>query len=178
MGRITKEIAEGMAYAVTEGARMEYVKAYKKLEECVLAIAQDKVPKLITEASEKHRDYFDWVNHIYLNGFGFKSTCVTATNKVVSNHGNWSKNIEVTREDSEQITPLFHDSENKEKVYKDLLAEVERTLYMLRTTNKVRKEFPEAIPFLPKETTEVVAIPMDDLRERLSEYKNIQDGKV
>lgn len=181
MSRVTKDIAKETALKMCERVLDEVHKAEKKLSDATKVIMDMRTPTEIKNAYEKFKDYFDTADVIYLKGHGFNSDRIELVDRdtFISNTGNYSKTIEVTEAEAKILTPLLRDFQQKSKDYNDVKASVETTLNSLKTYNRVKTHFPEAYEFLPEKTSTALALPVDDIMQKLNQYagKTTEAGK-
>lgn len=170
MSRVTKDIAEEVALKMTAPIKIEVDKHKKELADAMLVVMQNRIPQVVKDAFEKHPEYFDTIERVYLQGNGFNGQEVRTSKRFISKSGNYSTTVQLNDAEHKIIWDLYRKYEEKEKEYKDLTKSIETTLYQLKTYNAVGKNFVEAVPFLPERISTALMVPIDDIREKLSQY--------
>lgn len=164
MSRITKEIAKEVAIKMTS-KKYEVIKPLQnELSSNLETFVKRRIPKVVLELYSKYPKYFEATSSFRMVGNGF-------------NHGylHTKKNVpfgsndvfEPTAEEAKILLKLVNEITDLLQEKKDLIREVEITLYNLRTYVKINSEFPEATPFLPKNISNKLIVNINDIRNKL-----------
>lgn len=167
MARITKEIATIIAVKLTVKKNELISNLENKFKDELLRMYVKDTPKEIIELQKKHPVYFKMSNRISMGGInGFSYEIFKVDSQIIlKQDNNYYTNI--SAENSKKLQKIHNELQDKIKEVKSLIRDLEILLYSLRTYAKVSEQFPEAIPFLPKEVTTALSINISDIRKRI-----------
>lgn len=164
MSRITQVIAKEVAIKMTS-KKYEVIKPLQnELSSNLETFVKRRVPKVVLELYSKYPGYFNVTSSFRMIGNGFNHSRLH-TNKDIPYVSNYV--FEPTAEESEILLKLDNKIATLLQEKKDLIREIEITLYGLRTYAKVNSEFPEATPFLPKNVSNKLIVNINDIRNKL-----------
>lgn len=164
--RITKELASSVAKNLLKKKHEEVQKLENKLKEYVYDKALKFVPKEVSEFNEKFPGYIELSRSVsFQQGwfeYRFKSFRFPEGKSLPlkSEYIDFERSIiESIASKQDQIVKLQTD-------YKKAIREVENAIFNLRTVANVKKELPEAIPFLPQPgQTTALTVRIDKIRD-------------
>ena len=170
MSRITKQIAEEVAKAMTAEKAKNVADLKGLFTKTVEEIALTKIPEAILKIIQDPNlcRYLQLTDYVHLNDYGFhyKGVCLeeaipcTQRNSVLS----------LTENEGKLLWNLEQKYKKAKKEVEDLHQEIYFTLlHTLKTYKKVQDHFPEAFEHLPKVGTPTsLAINLDALRHKIS----------
>jgi hypothetical protein len=171
MSRITKQIAENTAKAMTEVKAKEAAALKLKFQQAVANIAWDRVPQQIqniyASTIDHHKNYIVTRREFQLIGYGFDYKWVYIPESIPFK--DCENVLKLSKEEGELLWDLEKSYKKAEKVVNELKLEIQVTLCdTLRTYKKVQEHFPEAFEYLPKlSTSTALSINLDALRQKI-----------
>lgn len=168
MSVISKELAKKIATKLTEKSKNHLNSLRTDYTELVTIAYEATVPKNIMDLFIKDKTYFDDTSSISFNGHGFNYEQVTSTRRVPSNYSGYHCNLELTPKVAEKLIKAKQRWEKAAKSYKTLFDETEQALLSLKTYNNIRKELPEAAPYLPPPLSNALVVNFTSLKSRLN----------
>lgn len=164
--RITKDEAREIALKLTSKKK----RVFTDLETSFLQKIEDelmlKIPADIKKVFKSNPGYITKESYVKISGNGWNFQSFSLRNSIPSPNRNTHQFTPELKLATELMKEYNHFEELKTE-YKKLFEEVERTLYNLRTYNKIKEVFPEAAEFLPKSKETQITINLTDLRNRL-----------
>ena len=125
-------------------------------------LAKELIPKDIFECAKKHPAYFKLIDSIRIIASDCWSVQVPTSNRVPVLCVDYFR---VTKDEYEQAREIKTKIERNIQAKQQLHDRISDTLVALKTSEKVAKEFPEAIPFLDLQEKCLPALKIDDLRD-------------
>ncbi len=169
MSRITKQIAENTAKAMTAEKAKEAEALKLEFREIVRAVALKRVPEAVQALYRENefKPYLITREYFALNGHGF-SYRGAYTDQEIPWSGK-SNALELSREEGKILWELEKNYKKAEDRVLELRDEIEVALYdTLRTYKKVQEHFPEAFEYLPKlSSSTALSINLDTLRQKI-----------
>lgn len=163
MSTITKAIANEVAIKLTEKKQKEIKKLNSELNAIFYDMVVSKIPKEVLDAYKNHKEYFNRRSDMQMIGQGWNWRyisfgCELPYNKTV---------FEPNSKQSDILVKLKNTIEEKTDARNKLISEIEVALFSLRTYKRVEESFPEATPFLPEKITNVLAVNISDIRQKI-----------
>ena len=169
MSRITKQIAEDTAKAMTAEKRKAANDLKSIFEMAVSDIAWERVPDCIRDMSlaDSTKNYIVKRAECQLHGNGFEFKWVNFPSPIPFKYNESLLNL--SSAEGKVLWNLENDYKKAKQDVDNLKEEIYITLlYTLKTFKKVQDHFPEAYEFLPKtETPTSLAINLDALRHKI-----------
>lgn len=167
MSRISKEAAKSISYKLTEKSRLIVAALHEEYREMITTMYEDHTPAEIKAVKKLFPDWFCTRSEIYLNGHGFNREWITSTRPVIAN-SNDDCNLHLTAKSAAPVFKAKTKWEKADKKYKELRRETESALLALKTYNNIRKELPDAAPYLPPPMSNALVVNFDGLKKRLN----------
>ena len=125
-----------------------------------------QLPKDLVEMFRKYPNYFKTESSIHFDGHGFGFTTVPAAERVPQNkqYNAWLSLNEKLATKLSVIKKSFDKADSESKALK---RDIEAALTGLRSFAQIQKQFPEAVPYLPKSTGMELMVNLDDIRKKL-----------
>lgn len=170
MSRITKQIAEDTAKAMTAEKVKEAELLKARFKAAVTRVALKRVPEAIQALYRENefKPYLISRNYFSLHGHGFSYRGVYADQDIPWHGG--SNVLELSQEEGTALWNFEKEYKTADLKVQELREEIEVTLYhTLRTYKKVQDHFPEAFVHLPKLSgVTALSINLDALRQKIS----------
>jgi hypothetical protein len=115
------------------------------------------------EVFQEHPNYFKTQSCAQLHGNGFNWESIYFGMSLPY----CSSIFTPTPQDAKELIVLYNEVEDLKRDYRDLVREIENALYSLRTFNRIKTEFPEAVPFLPIEGSTSLTVNLSGIRSKL-----------
>lgn len=169
--KISQDTARQMAIDMTQPMADNIDKQEAALSAYITQIALSTIPKHVREFAEKNKKYMCETSYVWVKGEGMKrSITITFTNSLPYPSGalqlNKARAAKVKR--MLDVIASLNAARNKKK------DEIRYALGKLGTYAAIRKEFPEAAPFLPeKQKTAAPAPPAPDITELRRSVKKL-----
>jgi hypothetical protein len=173
MSRITKQIAEDTAKAMTAEKAKEAAALKLKFQQAVMNIAWERVPQevqnLYASNITNHKNYIVTRREFQLIGYGFDYKWVYVPEPIPFR--DCENVVKLSKEEGDLLWQLEKTYKTAEKVVSELKLEIQVTLCdTLRTYKKVEEHFPEAFVHLPKlSTSTALSINLDALRQKIAQ---------
>lgn len=164
--RMSKDVAHQIAIKLTEKKQKAVDKLKKEYELFVTNEYWKQTPRSVKLAFKKFPEYFRTDSSVVLNGHGFNWEYVSTTKRVIEKKDGRSF-LTLTPELSSECMKLMRAWQKEQEAIKLLKGEIETALFGLRSVTQIQKHLPEAIPYLPKETSMELMINLDDLRTKI-----------
>lgn len=166
--RISKDLARQISFKLTDKGRAKVDKLKKEWEAAVTAAYIQQIPQKIIKTKAQFPEWFNITGTIYLEGYGFSWTNVSATTQVIKDkNGNAKIKLDPKlAAELKKIQTAWHDAkEGNEK----LQVETENTILALGTYKQITERFPDAAQYLPNVGPKSMAlIPnLDGLKAKL-----------
>ena len=170
MSRITKQIAEDTAKAMTAEKANEVKKLKGEFKEAVRQVALLRVPEAV-KAFHSEKEFEPYVNmqsYFNLCGHGFEYKGVYVEDIPWNCDPN---RLDLSLEEGKLLWDMEKAYENADKKTKELKSQIFVALYeTLKTYKKVEEHFPEAFVHLPKlSTSTALSINLDALRQKIAQ---------
>lgn len=166
MSRITKQIANDVTRSLMR-EKNETLKSMKnEFSEMVRNQYLKGIPKEIQEFFEKHRGFAKNSCTVYLTAHGFnrKNVSIKEAPGCMSH-----PSISLDAKTGDKLFKFDSKIETMNKENDELFTSIENALLNLKTFKAVEKEFPEAVPFLPKYVgvSTALVVNLSSIREKL-----------
>ena len=162
MSVISKTLANQIAIKLTEASSKAVDNLYKEYSELATAFYEDQTPVVVKEAFAKHPDYFHTSRSICFSGHGFSWDRVTAVKSVVDNNRSGAQ-LTLNEKIATKLLKAKHKHEAAKKQLQDLQLETESALLA-----NIRKELPQAEPYLPPPLSNALVVNFDSLKRKLN----------
>lgn len=173
MDRITKTIASSMAERMvndTIGKKISELK-YKIGEKGDLVV-KENIPSEVFAVMAKWPDYIKKDNHIRVKHDSIQAKYSVECNNHFPDNGAYRRWFEVDRKTLDWFLKKGDELDLLNSEKRKMLLQIEETLLSLRTSKRIAKEFPNAVPYLPTEEAEnKIALPIQELSNLLNKYK-------
>jgi hypothetical protein len=176
MSRISKDLAEQIAFKLTEKSREAVEKLHIEFREQATALWESIVPPAVQECFKAHPDWFETRSAIKLNEHGFRFDYITTTRPIIERGA--SNILTLTRKTADPLFRAKTKWEKEKKKYEDLKDESMSALLALKTYNNIRKELPEAAPYLPPPMSNALVVNFDSLKKKLNQQPTVTAEKV
>ena len=176
MSRISQELAQSIAYKLTEKSRIACDKLHVYFREFVTCLYEEQTPEEVKKCLKNHPDWIQTNSTIRLDGHGFRWEYVTSTRPVIQTDKD--NKLEMTAKVADKISSLKNKWEKSKKVYEELKAEAKQALLSLRTFNNIRKELPQAAPMLPPPISNALVVNFNSLKNRLNKQDDFKKQAV
>lgn len=162
---VTKEIALQVAKQLLDKKLLAIEKLKTTFKTSARVLYLKTLPKSVINLTKKYPEYINQSSSIQLHGNGWSYEYISFDKSVpvVRNERYWSPDLTISNAIKKDLNII----RDLEKEYRELLKEIEVSLYSLRTYNRVEKEFPEAFKLLPVKQTMALAINIPDIRKKL-----------
>lgn len=179
MSRISKDAARSISFKLTEKSKLAVSQLHEDYREMITALYEDQTPAKVKAAQKEHPEWFYTRSEIYLNGHGFNREWVTPTRPVIANsEDGGDANLHLTAKTAATIFKAKIKWEKADKKYKELRRETESALLALKTYNNIRKELPEAAPYLPPPMSNALVVNFDSLKKKLNQQPTVNTEKI
>lgn len=166
--RITKKLAEDVAVSLLQKKKEEIKNLRNELSEYAYDLAASTIPDEVKEFDKKFPEYVSKETHISFSEKWFEYQWKNFYFPEGKSLPLKSEYLEVEREVLKQIEAKQDHISKLENEYRQARREVENAIFNLRTVANVKKELPEAIPFLPEPgQTTALTVRIDKVRELL-----------
>lgn len=164
--RITKTMAHEVAIKLTEKKKEEVKVLKEALEDEMFSLGLSKCPQDVIDLFKKRPAFFNTSSYIQLSGSGFDYERFNSKEEFPSDASN--RSIDPGKTLGKKLRMLADKIEEKDEAYRALKLEIENTLFSLRTSDNIKKVFPEAFAFLPAEkATKALTVCIDSIRKKL-----------
>lgn len=171
MSRITKQIAEDTAKAMTAEKANEVKKLKGEFKEAVRQVALLRVPEAVKafHAEKEFEPYVNMQSYFSLCGHGFEYKGVYVED-IPWNCGQGNR-LDLSKEEGKLLWDMEKAYKNADKKTKELESQIFVALYeTLKTYKKVEEHFPEAYQHLPKLSgVTALSINLDALRQKIAQ---------
>lgn len=164
--RISQDLAQQIAYKLTQGSRDNADSFRVEYRELATAFYEQQTPKEVIAMKDLHPDYFQTRQRVDFAGHGFRYEQVTSTRSVICNAGQ-TANLALTPKIADKLTKAKAKWEKADKECQALKAETETALLNLRTFARISENIPAAIPFLPPPMSNALVVNVDSLNKKL-----------
>lgn len=168
---MTKDVAHQIAIKLTEEKAKSVEQLHLDYKEYITQAYISQIPESVLEAFKQHPDWFYTPSAIQFNGNGFNWENVYATTPIICNGGT-SANLTLTEAIAKKAMKLKNKWMDENKKLKDLNCKIEVALFGLRTYAQIEKNLPEAVPYLPKQTSMELMVNFDTLRKEIKKASN------
>jgi hypothetical protein len=177
MSVISKDLAHKIAIKLTEKTSISVDNLKVSYQEIVTSEYEKQIPDEVKKCFLKHPDWFNCTSSIRFSGNGFNYECVTATRKIVCNN-NSSANLKLNSAISDKIMAVKRKYDAEKDKYEKLLEETTQALLALKTYNNIRKELPQAIPYLPPPMSNALICNFDSLKNKLNKQPEVKKSTI
>lgn len=167
MSVMSKHLANDLSFKLTEKTKAEASLVEKEYQRIVTEICESQVPEEIMKAFKSHCEYIETSSTAYLDSNGFSNTTVRLTRQVPAKTSSYIY-PKLNNAIADKIMSAKKKSDKAYADYVDLKDEVYNMLLALRTYNNIRKELPEAAPYLPPPMSNALVINIAPLRRKLA----------
>lgn len=165
---ISKERAAYIAKSLTEPKKLFVEKLDESFRIAVTQTYKDQIPEEVWLVYKNHPDFLETSGEIILDGHGFNWVRILTSEDSVITNNNRNAILKMTRQSSAPIYKMFTTLEKERAKLKQFVNEVKSALINLKTTTRIAKELPEAIPFLPVHNTLAVQVNVKPLRDKIN----------
>jgi hypothetical protein len=157
--RVSQETAGHIARALTKKSYEKWQKAKNDVPKAISELYYKKIPVEVAIVLDKHPDWFDWTNIVYIVGAGFGHNDYETSSKQVPRNqcGGYAK-MKLTDKEAEALKTLIHNRERLQKEYEDLERETRNSIIALGTHKKIAEHFPQAANLLPTTKAKTFAL--------------------
>lgn len=164
MSRITKELAEQVAFKMTVEKKKEVEFLRKELQDYIRNYAISLLPKEVLKMFKSHPEYFSKQSNIQFVGNGFHYDSFYFGDSLPIKDARTLPDNTTAK----AVLSIKNKLDIKEKEVRCLNSEIANALYNLRTYSNVEKNFNEAFAFLPKVKNESLIVNVDSIRKKLN----------
>lgn len=161
--RITRTIADEAAKKMSSA---QFDSKIKKLElkrmELGEKIAKEYIPLEVRKLAEKYPNFFELSQTIYVSTEGYYGIYILANNQYPN--FNCGRSIPISKSDFICIKKMNEERTYLIKEKEQLETRISDTLVAIKTLDKIKKEFPEAVKYIECEEKSLPALKIDDLR--------------
>ena len=177
MSRISQEMAGRIAYKLTEKSKAIADNLHVEYRKSVMEFYKATLPKpVLAFFKTEFCEYVETTNSVILDGHGFSREHVSFIGALPSENGNTPR-LNFNANDGAKFIAAKRKWEKADKEYKSLKEETTQALLALKTFNNIRKELPEAAPFLPPPISNSLVVNFDSLKKRLQKQAEISQTK-
>lgn len=177
MSRITIELAGHIATKLTEKSRLAFENMKEEYREYITQAYEEQTPKEAKMLLKSHPEWIQTKMEIKLDGHGFDWHYIKPTRPVIMNNYN-SPILKLNAKLAAQIQAVKTKVDKAEDKYKGLKDESKQALLTLRTFNNIRKELPEAAPYLPPPMSNALVVNFDSLKKRIQNQPEVKQETV
>lgn len=162
--KISKQSANNIAREIAKPLAEKIEVARKKLQTKAFQFCEKTIPKEILTLYKKYPKHLNDYSYVYLKGAGIvRHIQVSFETRLPLS----SSDVELTPSQANEIVKLHDSIEDARKQHKETMQRIETTLLGLGTYNRIKEHLPEAVPFLPTQTTVAVALPIKEVRKEI-----------
>jgi hypothetical protein len=173
MSVISKDLARKIAIKLTEKTSILVDNLKVSYQEFVTTEYEKQIPDEVKKCFQKHPDWFNCTSYIYFRGNGFNHENITGTRRVICN-STTSAHLTLTSIIADKIMSIKRKHESEKDKYENLLEETTQALLALKTYNNIRKELPQAIPYLPPPMSNALICNFDSLKNKLNKQPEVK----
>jgi hypothetical protein len=164
MGRIGKELAQVIAVKLlTKNAKLVEENHQKFLKEYT-AVYKKSIPDAVFELAKETRRFLRYcISLSAASDFGWKAIRLTEELPSDTGYGTFTPK----GADREKLVKLYEGWQNEKIDYLALHEQVKNSIYALRTTARLEKEWAEAAKFLPKAKPVLPAANLDNIKSKI-----------
>ncbi len=177
MSVISKDLAGQIAQKLTEKSRIAMEELHLEYRQLVTEFYEKATPKDVKACFKKHKEWFHTRSTICFDGNGFRWERVSSVRPIIHNTNSDPK-LELTPEIATQLRKSKDAWDNAKEKYDRLKAEVKQALITLKTYNNIRKELPEAAPYLPPPLSNALVVNFTGLKKELANQSNMKLQKT
>lgn len=163
---MNKELSYQIAKALLSKKKTALTKQENEFSKQLTAEYESQVPKSVMKAFKEFKGYMNYTKSISIHGPGFTSCYGNSLIKDVPEHSS-ERGLRLIGERADYFRKLLDQMQASQNAYKKLYNETVNALQGLSTFARIQKELPEAVPYLPKSTSQALQINLTDLRERI-----------
>lgn len=164
--QISQSLACLIANKLVENKQKEYDKLDKEYSEYVYDLYLSQTPDEVKAMFKKHADWFMTTNTVRLHGHGFNYEYCDVKKPVIKNSPNDHAVLKLTEKIVAKINAYKKDLSKIKTERNNLKDDIKTALLQLRTYKQIEKTFPEAAPWLPKQSMALV-VDVEPIRRRL-----------
>lgn len=166
MSRITKQIAENVAYKLVMPKKTKLKERNIEFSKKITELCWDRVPVEIITLFKTHPSYFRTASIFRPTGNGWNSQYLDLFEEVPSIRGN-NFYFEMEIKTSNALLKEYNRNKDQKEQIEELQRDLVNTLLNLKTYKAVTENFPEAAEHLPKIVNNTVALNLSDIRNRI-----------
>ena len=161
--RITRTIADEAAKKMASAKFDSKIKQLElKQRDLCEKIAKDYIPIDVINLAEKHPRFFNMSNCVYVSTENSYGTYLPGNSRYPNFANGYS--MPISKSDYLSVRKMKEEREHLSQNQSRLQDRISDTLFSLRTIEKVKKEFPEALKYISCEEKSLPALQIDDLR--------------
>lgn len=164
--QISQSLACLIANKLVENKQKQVDAAQKELSTFVYDTYVSQTPDEVKELFKKHSEWFMTSKEVRVHGHGFNYDYFSVEKPVIMNCQNNTATIKLTEKISSKIQALQKQAVKLKDERNDLKSDIKTALLQLRTYKQIEKTFPEAAPWLPKQSMALV-VDVEPIRRRL-----------
>jgi hypothetical protein len=160
-------LATQVAFKLTEKSKIAADNFKKEYEKLVTELYEAQTPQLVKDAYAKHREWFYRRSCVLFSGHGFQWEQANTQYPIICNNGT-SASLQLTDKIAEKIMKAKRKYDKANDEYKQLKSETENALLALKSFKNIKQHFPDAVNFLPAETSTALVVNFDSLKDKLN----------
>lgn len=174
---ISQDLANQIAFKLTEKSRIAADNLHVVFRELATKIYEDQTPQEIKNTFKKFPDWFEIRTQVVLNSHGFNWECVSTTRPVITNaYGKC--HIKLTQALADKLSAAQSKWQKAKGKYEQLKKETKLALLALKTHKNIKEEFPEAAPMLPPPMSNALVVNFDSLKRKLRIQSDEKEVKI
>lgn len=177
MSVLSKDLARQIAVKLTEKSRIVAENLHVEYRELATSMYEDQTPDEIKAALKKYPDWFDSKCSMRVDEHGFNWEYITGVRRIACN-SNSECLLKLTTKTAEKLLKAKRKWQKAKENYEKLKDETKNALLALKTYNNIRKELPEAAPFLPPPMSNALVVSFDSLKRKLNNQTDISQKVV
>lgn len=163
---MNKELSYQIAKALLSKKKTAVTKLENEFSKQLTAEYESQIPKSVLKAFKEYRGYMNYTDKISIHGPGFANCYGNQLTKTLPEHLS-ERGVKLAGERADHFRKLLDQVKDADNAYTKLYKEIVNALQGLSSFARIQKELPEAVPYLPKSTSQALQINLSDLRERI-----------
>lgn len=174
MSVLSKDLAKQIAKKLTQKSKDNVDFLLREYQQGVADAYEVSLPNDVLVFYKKYSKYTNSVLSIRMYGNGFNHEVVNIFKSLPNDDNSYYATFEPNAKVAEKLVKAKQKYEKAKKEYNILLEESEQALLTLKTYNNIRKELPEAAPYLPPPLSNALVVNFDSLKKRLNKQPEIK----
>lgn len=167
---ISKSLADLIADKLVVNKEKQVKEFEKEFRDYVYDTYISQTPKEVLELFKKQADWFYTQQGVMLDGYGFNWNYVSVRTPVIVNTPSGRAKLKFNKEVAAKCESLQNKWKKAEGELKQFTKDIYHVLLQLRTYKQIEKTFPEAAPFLPKQSLAIVP-DISPIRKKLKQLQ-------